>query len=81
MRRNIDAAADDIQRRSMLRVDKCGGRSSPPSYRKVNAAHSPIMILFAADAMPLTEVDDNLVVPRPLIDVICATLGVCAIGA
>ncbi len=33
---------------------------APPTYRKVNPADSPIMILsVVSDSMPLTEVDDN----------------------
>ena len=59
--RNIDGAANDIQ----AAINAAGGQlpndlPSPPIYRKVNPADSPIMILSAtSDAMPLTEVDDN----------------------
>jgi hydrophobic/amphiphilic exporter-1 (mainly G- bacteria), HAE1 family len=59
--RNIDAAANDIQ----SAINAASGQlprnlPSPPTYRKVNPADSPIMILSAvSDAMPLTEVDDN----------------------
>ena len=59
--RNIDGAANDIQ----AAINAAGGQlptdlPSPPIYRKVNPADSPIMILSAtSDTMPLTEVDDN----------------------
>ena len=34
---------------------------SPPTYRKVNPADSPILLLGAtSDTLPLTEVDDNV---------------------
>ena len=59
--RNIDAAANDIQ----AAINAASGQlprnlPSPPTYRKVNPADSPILILsVTSDAMPLTEVDDN----------------------
>jgi hydrophobic/amphiphilic exporter-1 (mainly G- bacteria), HAE1 family len=59
--RNIDAAANDIQ----SAINAASGQlprnlPSPPTYRKVNPADAPIMILSAvSEAMPLTEVDDN----------------------
>ncbi len=59
--RNIDAAANDIQ----AAINAAGGQlpadlPSPPTYRKVNPADSPIMILsVTSDTVPLTEVDDN----------------------
>jgi hydrophobe/amphiphile efflux-1 (HAE1) family protein len=58
--RNIDAAAQDVQ----SAIDAAGGQlpknlPSPPSYRKVNPADSPILILSAhSDVLPLTAVDD-----------------------
>jgi hydrophobe/amphiphile efflux-1 (HAE1) family protein len=58
--RDIDAAAQDIQ----SAIDAAGGQlpknlPSPPSYRKVNPADSPILILSAhSDVLPLTTVDD-----------------------
>ena len=58
--RNIDAAANDIQ----AGINAAGGQlptdlPSPPTYRKVNPADSPILLLSAvSDTMPLTEVDD-----------------------
>ena len=59
--RNIDAAANDIQ----SAINAASGQlprnlPSPPTYRKVNPADSPIMILsVTSDAMSLTDVDDN----------------------
>jgi len=58
--RNIDAAAQDIQ----SAIDAAGGQlpknlPTPPSYRKVNPADSPILILAVhSDVLPLTAVDD-----------------------
>ena len=61
LNRNIDAAASDIQ----SAINAASGQlpqnlPSPPIYRKVNPADSPIMILsVTSDAMSLTELDDN----------------------
>ena len=61
LNRNIDAAASDIQ----SAINAASGQlpqnlPSPPIYRKVNPANSPIMILsVTSDAMSLTELDDN----------------------
>jgi hydrophobe/amphiphile efflux-1 (HAE1) family protein len=58
--RNIDAAAQDIQ----SAIDAAGGQlpknlPAPPSYKKVNPAESPILILAAhSDVLPVTTVDD-----------------------
>ena len=58
--RNIDAAAGDVQ----AAIQAAGGQlpknlPSPPTYRKVNPADSPILILaMQSDAMPLITVDD-----------------------
>ncbi len=58
--RNIDAAAQDVQ----SAIDAAGGQlpknlPAPPSYRKVNPADSPILILsIHSDVLPLTTVDD-----------------------
>jgi HAE1 family hydrophobic/amphiphilic exporter-1 len=58
--RNINAAAQDIQ----SAIDAAGGQlpknlPSPPSYKKVNPADSPILILAVhSDVLPLTVVDD-----------------------
>ena len=59
--RNIDAAANDIQ----SAINAAAGQlprdlPSPPTYRKVNPADSPILLLsVTSDTMPLTELDDN----------------------
>ena len=60
--RNIDAAANDVQ----AAINAAGGQlpknlPTPPTYRKVNPADSPILLLGAtSDTLPLTEVDDNV---------------------
>jgi HAE1 family hydrophobic/amphiphilic exporter-1 len=60
--RNIDAAANDVQ----AAINAASGQlpknlPSPPTYRKVNPADSPILLLGASsDTLPLTEVDDNV---------------------
>ncbi|MCK9908607.1 multidrug efflux RND transporter permease subunit [Microbacteriaceae bacterium K1510] len=62
LNRNIDAAANDVQ----SAINAAGGQlpknlPSPPTYRKVNPADSPILLLGASsDTLPLTEVDDNV---------------------
>ncbi|MBV8913522.1 MAG: multidrug efflux RND transporter permease subunit [Acetobacteraceae bacterium] len=58
--RSIDAASLDVQ----AGINNAGGQlpknlPSPPIFRKVNPADSPILILAVqSDALPLTEVDD-----------------------
>ncbi|MGA2565043.1 MAG: efflux RND transporter permease subunit, partial [Steroidobacteraceae bacterium] len=58
--REIDAAAQDIQ----SAIDAAGGQlpknlPAPPSYRKVNPADTPILLLgIHSDVLPLTAVDD-----------------------
>src|SRR4051812_29114514 len=58
--RNIDAAAQDIQ----AAINAAGGQlpknlPSPPTYRKVNPADSPILLMAVpSDTLPLTQVDD-----------------------
>jgi HAE1 family hydrophobic/amphiphilic exporter-1 len=60
--RNIDGASNDVQ----AAINAAGGQlpkdlPSPPTYRKVNPADSPILLLGAtSDSLPLTEVDDNV---------------------
>ena len=55
--RNIDAAAQDVQ----SAINAAGGQlpknlPSPPTYRKVNPADSPILILAVhSDVLPLTD--------------------------
>jgi HAE1 family hydrophobic/amphiphilic exporter-1 len=59
--RDIDAAANDVQ----AAINAAGGQlptglPSPPTYRKVNPADSPILILsVTSDTLPLTELNDN----------------------
>jgi hydrophobic/amphiphilic exporter-1 (mainly G- bacteria), HAE1 family len=58
--RNIDAAAQDVQ----SAIDAAAGQlpknlPSPPSYKKVNPADSPILVMSVhSDVLPLTQVDD-----------------------
>jgi hydrophobe/amphiphile efflux-1 (HAE1) family protein len=60
LNRNVDAAAQDVQ----AAITAAGKQlpttlTSPPTYRKVNPADSPILILGAhSDSLPLTTVDD-----------------------
>ena len=60
LNRNIDAAAQDVQA-----AISAAGRQlptdlpSPPTYRKVNPADSPILVMGVhSDSLPLTVVDD-----------------------
>src|ERR1700709_2208052 len=61
LNRNIDGAANDVQGG----INAASGQlpknlPSPPTYRKVNPADSPIMLLSAtSETLPLTVVDDN----------------------
>jgi hydrophobe/amphiphile efflux-1 (HAE1) family protein len=58
--RNIDSAAQDVQA-AITQASKTlpQAMTAPPSYKKVNPADSPILLLSArSDTMPLTEVDD-----------------------
>ena len=60
LNRNIDGAAQDVQ----SAIDAAGGQlpknlPAPPSYRKVNPADSPILVMSVhSDVLPLTQVDD-----------------------
>jgi hydrophobic/amphiphilic exporter-1 (mainly G- bacteria), HAE1 family len=60
LNRNIDAAAQDVQ----TGIDAAGGQlpknlPSPPTYKKVNPADSPILLLSVhSDVLPVTTVDD-----------------------
>src|SRR5271167_2453052 len=60
LNRNIDGAANDVQGA----INAAGGQlpkdlPNPPTYRKVNPADSPILLLGAtSDALPLTTVSD-----------------------
>jgi hydrophobe/amphiphile efflux-1 (HAE1) family protein len=58
--RDIDGAAQDIQ----TAINAAGGQlpknlPSPPTYRKVNPADSPVMILaVSSEVLPITQVDE-----------------------
>jgi len=60
LNRNIDGAAQDVQ----AAITAAGSQlpktlSQPPTYRKVNPADSPILIVSAnSDTVPLPKVDD-----------------------
>jgi hydrophobic/amphiphilic exporter-1 (mainly G- bacteria), HAE1 family len=60
--RNIDGAANDVQ----AAINAATGQlpkslPSPPAYRKVNPADSPVLLLGAtSDTLPLTDVDDYI---------------------
>jgi HAE1 family hydrophobic/amphiphilic exporter-1 len=60
LNRNIDGAANDVQ----AAINAASGQlpknlPSPPTYRKVNPADSPILLLSAtSDTLPLTAVSD-----------------------
>ena len=61
LNRAIDGAANDVQ----AAINAAGGQlpknlPSPPTYRKVNPADSPILLLSAtSDTLPLTTVSDD----------------------
>ena len=60
LNRNIDAAAQDVQA-AITAASRTLPQTmtSPPNYRKVNPADSPILTLSAqSDTMPLISVDD-----------------------
>ncbi|MCA1452478.1 multidrug efflux RND transporter permease subunit [Bradyrhizobium sp. BRP22] len=60
LNRNIDGAANDV----LSAINAASGQlpknlPSPPTYRKVNPADAPIMLLSAtSETLPLTEVSD-----------------------
>jgi hydrophobe/amphiphile efflux-1 (HAE1) family protein len=60
--RDIDGASNDVQ----AAINAASGQlpkdlPTPPTYRKVNPADSPILLLAAtSETLPLTEVDDNV---------------------
>ena len=60
LNRNIDGAANDV----LAGINGAGGQlpknlPTPPTYRKVNPADSPILLLSAtSDSLPLTTVSD-----------------------
>jgi hydrophobe/amphiphile efflux-1 (HAE1) family protein len=61
LNRNIDAAANDVQ----SAINAAGGQlpknlPSPPTYRKVNPADAPVLIMSAtSDTLPLITVSDR----------------------
>ena len=60
LNRNIDSAGQDVQA-AITVASKTLPQSmtTPPSYKKVNPADAPILLLSArSETMPLTEVDD-----------------------
>ena len=67
--RNIDAAAQDVQAAiSQAQSNLPTDMTSPPSYRKVNPAEQPILLLAASsDSLPYSKVDeyaDTLIAQR-----------------
>jgi HAE1 family hydrophobic/amphiphilic exporter-1/multidrug efflux pump len=60
LERNVDAAAQDVQAAITAASRQLPTNlPAPPTYRKVNPADSPILILAAySSTMPITEVDD-----------------------
>ncbi len=67
--RNIDAAAQDVQAAiSQAQRDLPADMPSPPSFRKVNPAEQPILLLAAySDSLPYSKVDeygDTLIAQR-----------------
>jgi HAE1 family hydrophobic/amphiphilic exporter-1 len=62
LNRSIDGAANDVQ----AAINAAGGQlpknlPTPPTYRKVNPADSPILLLSAtSDTLPLTTVSDSV---------------------
>jgi len=60
LNRNIDAAAQDVQAAITAATRQLPrDLTSPPTYRKVNPADSPILIVaVTSDTLPLTQVDD-----------------------
>jgi HAE1 family hydrophobic/amphiphilic exporter-1 len=60
LNRNIDSAGQDVQAAITVASKTLPqGMTTPPSYKKVNPADSPILMLSVrSDTMPLTTVDD-----------------------
>ncbi len=60
MNRSVDAAAQDVQ----TAINAAAGQlpktmPSPPTYRKVNPADVPVLLIaLTSDTIPLTKVDD-----------------------
>ena len=60
LNRNIDSAGQDVQAAITVAAKTLPqSMTTPPNYKKVNPADSPILLLSArSESMPLTEVDD-----------------------
>ncbi len=60
LNRNVDAAAQDVQAAITAATKQLPQTlTSPPTYRKVNPADLPILVLAAhSNSLPLTQVDD-----------------------
>src|SRR6201996_7881612 len=60
LNRNIDSAAQDVQAAITVATKQLPqSLTTPPSYKKVNPADTPIMILsMHSDTIPITDVDD-----------------------
>ncbi|KLK92244.1 acriflavine resistance protein B [Microvirga vignae] len=60
LNRNIDAAAQDVQSAIAAAAGQLPRNlPNPPTYRKVNPADSPILVLgVRSDTLPITQVDD-----------------------
>jgi multidrug efflux pump subunit AcrB len=58
--RNVDAAAQDVQAAiTAANRQLPTNLPSPPTYRKVNPADSPILVIAAySDVLPITRIDD-----------------------
>ena len=61
LKRNIDAAALDVQAAIAKAMRKLpADMTTPPSYRKVNPADSPVLYLaLNSESMPLHQVNDD----------------------
>jgi hydrophobe/amphiphile efflux-1 (HAE1) family protein len=60
LNRNIDSAAGDVQAAITVAARSLPqSMTAPPSYRKVNPADSPILLLSAhSDTVPITQIDE-----------------------
>jgi len=60
LNRNVDSAAQDVQGAITAATRQLPqNMTQPPTYRKVNPAEAPVLILAAhSDTLPLTRVDD-----------------------
>ncbi|MFZ5677790.1 MAG: efflux RND transporter permease subunit [Pseudomonadota bacterium] len=69
LNRNIDAASLDVQSALSIAERRLPPQmTTPPSFRKVNPADQPVLLLaLASSTMPLTDVDEyaeNVLVPQ-----------------